>query len=71
MATRLITVVTYHKDLPAINSHDPSMRWLCEVTRQIKYIISPTAEDPWTPEAAVLKDTRPFDHVSNMRLRAT
>ena len=31
-----------------INLHDPSMKWSCEVTWQINYIISPFAENPWT-----------------------
>ena len=47
MVTRLIRVVTYHKELTSINSHDPSMRWSWEVAGQIKYI-SPLAEDQRT-----------------------
>ena len=35
--------------LVAINSHDPSMRLSCEITWQVKYIISPPVADPWTP----------------------
>ena len=45
MVTRLIKVVTYCKGLPPMNLIDPSMRWLCEVKWQIKYIISPRGED--------------------------
>ena len=45
MATKPITVVKYRKELPPINLHDPSMSWSCEVTWQIKYTISPSAED--------------------------
>ena len=49
MATILISVVTWHKEfINSINSHTLSMRWLCEVTWQIKYIMSPLADDPWT-----------------------
>ena len=49
MVTKLVRVVTYREELPPINSHDPTMRWSGEVTLQIKSIISPLAEDPWTP----------------------
>ena len=45
MVTRLIKAVTYCKGLPPMNLIDPSMRWLCEVKGQIKYIISPRGED--------------------------
>ena len=49
MVTKLVRVVTYCKELPPINSHDPSVRWSCEVASQFKSIISPLAEDPWKP----------------------
>ena len=32
MATKLVNLVIYHKELLPINSHDPSIRWSCEVT---------------------------------------
>ena len=32
MVTRPIRVVIYLKELPTRNSHNPSMRWSCEVT---------------------------------------
>ena len=48
MVTKLVKVVTYSEELALIDLHDPSMRWSCEVTWQIKYIISSLAEDPWT-----------------------
>ena len=44
-----ITVMTYLKELPPISLHDPLMRWSCELAWQIKYIISPSPENPWTP----------------------
>ena len=34
--TKLIKIVIYCKELPTIKSHDPSMRWSCDVTGQIK-----------------------------------
>ena len=43
LVTRLFKLVTYREELPPMNSYDPSMRWSYEVTRQIKYIISPLA----------------------------
>ena len=49
MVTKLVTLVIYWKELPPINSNEPSRRWSFEITRKIKYIISPHAEDPWTP----------------------
>ena len=49
MVTKLITVMIYLKEILPKNLHDPLMRWPCEVTWQIKYIISPSAERPETP----------------------
>ena len=49
MIGNLIRVVIYHKELPPVYSHDPIMRWLCEVISQIKYIITPPAENPRIP----------------------
>ena len=49
MVTRLIRVVTYRKELLPTISYGPSMGCSYEVTWQTKYIISPPAEDPWTP----------------------
>ena len=38
MVTKLARVVKYLEELPPINSHDPSRRWSCEITWQMKYI---------------------------------
>ena len=39
MVTRLIMVVTYHKEIPLVYLHDPSMKWSwSDVTNQIHYI---------------------------------
>ena len=45
MITKLARVVTYREELPLNNLHDLSMIWSYEITKQIKYIISPLAED--------------------------
>ena len=52
MVTRTIKLVAYQPKFPAINLHDPSIRWWWVVIRQIKYIIFQSAEDPWTPNYA-------------------
>ena len=44
IATKLKNVVTYHKGLPLITSHDSSMTWLYEVTLLVKYVISSLAQ---------------------------
>ena len=44
--TIIISVMTYHKKPPPINSDALSMTWSCEVTWEIKHIISTPAEDP-------------------------
>ena len=49
MVTKFVRVVTYHEELTPISSHEPSMKWSCVLTLQIKDIISTFAEDPWTP----------------------
>ena len=49
MVTRPIKKVTYRKELPPINSHDPSTWSSCGVIWQVKYIIYPPAENAWTP----------------------
>ena len=58
----------YHDEPPSINWYDFSMRSLCEVTWQIKYIMSPPAEDPWTPNQArcwlTVSDTYPYSHMT-------
>ena len=46
MVTKLVRVVTCHKELPLVNSHDLSMRWSCEVICEIKCILSRFTEDP-------------------------
>ena len=45
MITKLARVVTYREELPLNNLHDLSMIWSYEITKQIKYIISPLVED--------------------------
>ena len=45
MITKLTRVVTYREELPVNNLHDLSMSWSYEIMKQIKYIISPLAED--------------------------
>ena len=45
MVTKLVRVVTHHDNLPPRNLQDPSIMWDCEVTRQIKYVISSVAVD--------------------------
>ena len=45
-------MVTYLEGLPPIDSHDPLNMWSCEVTWQVKYIISQLAENPWIPNWA-------------------
>ena len=58
----------YHDEPPSINWYDFSMRSLCEVTWQIKYIMSPPEEDPWTPNQArcwlTMSDTYPYSHMT-------
>ena len=49
MVTKIFRVVRNHKVLPPIYLDVVSTRWTCEVTWQIKYIIYPPTEDPWTP----------------------
>ena len=44
MATKLGRFVTYYKELPPIKLQDPSVTWSCEVTWQIKNVISLLAE---------------------------
>ena len=46
MVKSLISIVKQNKEFPPRNLHALSMKWSCEVTWQIKYIISPPAEDP-------------------------
>ena len=48
MVTKLVRVVTYHKELSPINLYDPSMKWCRKVTSQIKSILSLLVEEPWT-----------------------
>lgn len=43
--SKLIREVVFSEQLPPVNSHNPSKRWSCEFTWQIKYIIFPLAED--------------------------
>ena len=47
MVNKLVKVVTNRKELLPTNSHDPLMRWSCEVTSQINSIIFTLPEDPW------------------------
>ena len=73
----LIRVMTYHKEFSPINSHESSIRWLFEVTWQVKYIMSPLAADSWhqtrkaaylSLETPTLKATWTFDRMSNAKL---
>ena len=48
-ATKLGRMVTYHKGIPPILSHDSSVIWPCEVTWQIKCFTSLHALDQLTP----------------------
>ena len=70
--------VTYRKELPPINSHDPSMRCSCEITWHKKTHHISTCRRPmdinqtrqgadfqW--EAPTFKAAWPFDHVTNVR----
>ena len=49
MATKLSMVITYHKGLPPIKSHDPLIMWSCEITWQTKNIISPPPDCLFSP----------------------
>ena len=78
MVTLLIRVMTYHMGFSLINSHESSIRWLFEVTWQIKYIIFPLAVDSWHQtrkaaylawEAPTLKATWTFDRMKNAKSR--
>ena len=46
VATKLM-VVTYCQVLPYINLYDTLIIRSCEVTCQMKYVVSPFAEDSW------------------------
>ena len=46
---RLTGIVTYCKKFHSAKLHDPSMKWSCEVTWEIKYIIWLPVKKPWTP----------------------
>ena len=52
VVTKLVRVVTNCEELPLINSHDLSMRWSFEATRQIEWITFSFVEDPGTPNQA-------------------
>ena len=45
--------VAFSEQLPPVNSHNPSKRWSCEFTWQIKYI-SPLAEDSWNTKLGMV-----------------
>ena len=49
MATQLGIVVIYNEELSFIKLHDPSVTRSCEMTQQIKCVISPFALDQWPP----------------------
>ena len=44
MVINLVRRVSYHEEFPTKHSNDSSLRWSCEITWQIRYIISPLAE---------------------------
>ena len=52
VAAILDRMVTYNEELLVIKLHDPSVTWFYEITRQIKYFISPFALDQWSPNMA-------------------
>ena len=45
IATRVGRMVTYLHGLLPISSLDPSIKWPCEITWQIKHVLSPLALD--------------------------
>ena len=45
-------MITYHDGLLPIKSHDPLIMWSCEITRQIKIIVSPLSECLWLSKLA-------------------
>ena len=49
MVTKFGRMVTYYNVLPPIMSHDTSITWPREFTRQIKCVISSFALGQWTP----------------------
>ena len=64
------------QELPPINLHDPSMRWSCEATWQIKYMQQQLthwhqtrkgADLQW--EAPIFKVTLPFDYVTILNFK--
>ena len=70
MIRRLISVVTYFKELSPINLHKLSMSWSCEYMWQTKYVISPPGEDSRTPKRGKalpyserLLSLKPYDHL--------
>ena len=47
-ATKPARVVKHNEELAPITSNDPSIMWSCELTWQIKYVISLLAQVLWT-----------------------
>lgn len=47
MTSKLDRFVTYSQEISPMKSHDPSIRWCCHVTGQIKYVICPFSLDQW------------------------
>ena len=52
MATKFDRMVTYLEGFPPITSRDPLIAWACEVTGQVKYIVSSLSPDQRTPNLA-------------------
>ena len=78
MFNKLVRVVIYPEELPSINFHESLIISSFEVTRQIKYIISPLAEDLWIQnqegvdlpwESPTFKVTWPFNHMATVMSR--
>ena len=81
MATRLIRVVTYRKELPPINPQISSMKWSCDHVRERDkwdtlnlrlqkthgHQTSQGTDLQW--EIPILKATWPFDHVTDEKWR--
>ena len=49
LAPKLGKMMTCHEELALIKLIGPLISWFCEVTRHIKYFISPLALDQWLP----------------------
>ena len=77
MTTKLGRLVTYHDGVSPLKSHDPLITLFCEITWQIKLIISPLTQCLSTPNlvrcwrGAYHLSQWLFDHVTNLRTDGT